>query len=121
MTNDVFQWILYRFEDIAVLARRTAFTAFGLPVSLFEVWASLFVLSVLFTVVFVSRSVSGGETENLASSEFDKDIISLSKSLGGSGVSERVPLHRRTISYGSSSNTTRSKNKRSGWSINFRL
>lgn len=94
MTNDVFQWILYRFEDIAVLARRTAFTAFGLPVSLFEVWASLFVLSVLFTVVFVSRSVSGGETENLASDSFS------------GGASERIK---------------KTKLKRSSWSINFRL
>lgn len=70
MTNDVFQWVLYCFEDIAVLAKGTAFTAFGFSVSLFEVWASLFVLSVLFTVIFVSRSVSVGETENVVSDSF---------------------------------------------------
>lgn len=115
MTNDVFQWILYSFEDIALLARRTAFTAFGLPVSLFEVWASLFVLSVLFTVVFVSRSVSGGESENLAESEFSSSVSSNS---WGGGRSERI---KHTKSFGASSSSSHSKSKRSGWSINFRL
>jgi len=103
LENDVFLFIMEIAADIAVLARSTVFTAFGLPVSLWEVWLCLFVLAALFSVVFVSRSYSSGTSENLAESEFT------STSRGGS-VSERTTYSQST-----------SSSRRSGWNVNLKL
>ena len=121
LENDVFLFIMEIAADIAAKARTTVFTAFGLPVSLWEVWLTLFVLSALFSVVFVSRSYSSGTSENLAESEFSSYARTVTSGMGrgrgrgyGSSVSERNTT-------GNSSSSSRSSSRRSGWNVNLKL